>query len=117
VEGPNILRKAVTEDLTNVLVGPGFAAIYSEAATISTGRSDVKEVLRVPGAVAEEGGQAGVARPPAPTESADATGRARRWNWIDEALADSFPASDPPSWTPGVARLDPISAGRGARHG
>ena len=26
---------------------------------------------------------------------------------IDDVLADSFPASDPPSWNPGVARLDP----------
>jgi hypothetical protein len=23
---------------------------------------------------------------------------------IDQVLADSFPASDPPSWTPGIAR-------------
>ena len=30
---------------------------------------------------------------------------------IDDVLADSFPASDPPSWNPGVARPDPgISA-------
>jgi hypothetical protein len=74
----------------------------------------VKEVLRVPSAVAEEAGLAGIAGLSTPTESADATRRARRWNWIDEVLADSFPASDPPSWTPGVARLDPTSAGRTA---
>lgn len=24
---------------------------------------------------------------------------------IDDVLADSFPASDPPSWNPGIARL------------
>ena len=27
---------------------------------------------------------------------------------IDDVLADSFPASDPPSWNGGVARLEPI---------
>ncbi len=26
---------------------------------------------------------------------------------IDQVLADSFPASDPPSWTPGIARPCP----------
>ena len=26
---------------------------------------------------------------------------------IDDALADSFPASDPPSWNPGITRLAP----------
>lgn len=27
---------------------------------------------------------------------------------IDDVLADSFPASDPPSWNPGVARPNPV---------
>ena len=26
---------------------------------------------------------------------------------LDQVLADSFPASDPPSWNPGIARLNP----------
>jgi len=30
--------------------------------------------------------------------------------WMDDVLADSFPASDPPSWTPGIARLAPSIA-------
>ncbi len=30
---------------------------------------------------------------------------------IDDALAASFPASDPPSWNPGLARLDPSTRG------
>ena len=28
-------------------------------------------------------------------------------SWIDDVLTDSFPASDPPSWTPGMARPAP----------
>jgi hypothetical protein len=28
---------------------------------------------------------------------------------IDDVIADSFPASDPPSWNPGIARLAPLS--------
>ena len=30
--------------------------------------------------------------------------------WMDDVLADSFPASDPPSWTPGMARPAPVTA-------
>src|SRR3954470_17872341 len=35
----------------------------------------------------------------------------RKATWIDDVLADSFPASDPPSWTPGMARPVPNFAG------
>ena len=31
-------------------------------------------------------------------------------DWIDEVLADSFPASDPPPWTPAIATLNPSLA-------
>lgn len=32
---------------------------------------------------------------------------------IDDALAGSFPASDPPAWNPGVARPIPVATSRG----
>jgi hypothetical protein len=28
---------------------------------------------------------------------------------LDQVLADSFPASDPPSWNPGIALLNPVA--------
>ena len=34
---------------------------------------------------------------------------------VDDTLEDSFPASDPPSWTSSVARLRPVTAKRDAR--
>jgi len=40
----------------------------------------------------------------------------RQWpNWIDDVLADSFPASDPPSWTAGTARPAPQTLPRNSR--
>ena len=41
----------------------------------------------------------------------DAVSAELTWNEIDDALAESFPASDPPAWTAGVARLTPRRAG------
>ena len=43
-----------------------------------------------------------------PTNALDDDGGAQP-NWIDEVLEGSFPASDPPSWTPGVARPAPTA--------
>ena len=40
-------------------------------------------------------------------ESHDRRKRSAAEQALDQVLADSFPASDPPSWNPGIALLDP----------
>ena len=40
-------------------------------------------------------------------ESHDRPKRPAAEQALDQVLADSFPASDPPSWNPGIALLDP----------
>ena len=40
-------------------------------------------------------------------EAGDRQARLEAERALDEVLADSFPASDPPSWNPGIARPDP----------
>ena len=47
-------------------------------------------------------------------ESNDRRNRLAAEQAMDQVLADSFPASDPPSWNPGIALLDP--AGGLERH-
>ena len=69
----------------------------------------MKHVLRTAGAVVDEATRTGLTGGPdgsTPTDAVNVDHGAGA-NWIDEVLAGSFPASDPPSWTLGVARPAP----------
>ena len=41
-------------------------------------------------------------------ESSERGSRLAAEEALDQVLADSFPASDPPSWNPGIALLNPV---------
>src|SRR5688572_22695934 len=43
-------------------------------------------------------------------EAGDRQARLAAERALDEVLADSFPASDPPSWNPGIIRLRPADS-------
>jgi hypothetical protein len=74
-------------------------------------------------AIASRDGTLAATLPPivaAYARGADADARSNRSaaeRAMDEVLAESFPASDPPSWTPGIVRLSPggpVNNGGGA---
>jgi hypothetical protein len=69
--------------------------------------------------------RAGTASPILPTivdvdtfadESGERRGRLAAEQALDQVLADSFPASDPPSWNPGIALLNPVGSKPHAEH-
>lgn len=93
---------------------PAAGAVVDEAipsrVTSGSPRRDEKLKARTPeGASVETAGAA-------PANALD-VGHGAGPNWIDEVLAGSFPASDPPSWTPGVARPAPMTLLPGRRTG
>ena len=47
-----------------------------------------------------------------PTEPLPVRGECESELAIDDALAGSFPASDPPAWNPGIARPTPVETSR-----
>ena len=49
--------------------------------------------------------------PDGPAAGGSERTRRERERRLDEELAQSFPASDPPSWTMGVATVEPSPAG------
>jgi hypothetical protein len=49
-------------------------------------------------------------------ESSEQGGRLAAEHALDQVLADSFPASDPPSWNPGIALLNPVGPKPHAEH-
>lgn len=86
------------------VVLPAAGAGTEEATRAEVTRASSRPGRARPVRVPEGAGATASVSEPTPTEASDVEHPV--WsNWIDDVLADSFPASDPPSWTLGMVSV------------